>query len=260
MDAALRADPPERVFHLAGLSSIRQSEGAARKAYEANVNGAGSLARGLCAHAPGAAVIFASSGEVYGGAFKSGDALAETAPVRPLNVYARSKLAAEILFQDVLSESCPVIALRLLNHSGPGQDERFVVPSFAAQIARIEKGLIPPRLAVGNLDVNRDFLDVADVIDAYMKALVLADSAKGFQIYNIASGKLRSIRSILDRLVGLAQVKPSVEQSSELVRPVEIRSTLCDASAFQARTGWRPKRDFDETTAAILEWWRSHVS
>ena len=66
---------------------------------------------------------------------------------------------------DLLSERCPVIALRLLNHSGPGQDERFVVPNFAVQIARIEKGLIEPKLSVGNLEVERDFLDVDDVID-----------------------------------------------------------------------------------------------
>ena len=222
--------------------------------------GAGSLAKALYTYAPGAAVIFASSGEVYGGAYASGMPLSETAPVRPLNAYSRSKLAAEILLQDTLSESSPVIALRLLNHSGPGQDERFVVPSFAAQIARIEKGLIPPSLAVGNLDVERDFLDVEDVIDAYMKALALADSARGFQIYNIASGRPRSIGSVLDHLISLANVKPSVRRAAELMRPGEISRTLCDVSAFQMLTGWRPLRDFDETTAAILEWWRARVS
>jgi GDP-4-dehydro-6-deoxy-D-mannose reductase len=150
--------------------------------------------------------------------------------------------------------------LRLLNHSGPGQDERFVVPSFAARIARMEKGLIPLLLTVGNLDVERDFLDVEDVLDAYMEALALSGSAKGFDVYNVASGRMRSIRSILDRLVGIAAVKPSVEQASELMRPGEIRRTACDASAFRARTGWRPRRDFDDTLAATLEWWRGHLA
>ena len=260
VDAAIRADPPERIFHLAGLSSIRQAEGAAGKTYEANVNGTGCLANALHAHAPGAAVIFASSGEVYGGTFASGVALSETAAVQPLNAYSRSKLAAEILLQDTLSESCPVIALRLLNHSGPGQDERFVVPSFAAQIARIEKGMIPAKLTVGNLDVKRDFLDVEDVIDAYLAALTLADSAKGFQIYNIASGRPRSIGSILDRLVSLTPLKFSIERALELTRRREIASASCDASAFRALTGWRPSRDFDETTEAILDWWRTRLN
>jgi GDP-4-dehydro-6-deoxy-D-mannose reductase len=260
VEAAVRADRPQRVFHLAALSSVKQAEGAARRTYDVNVNGTGSLARALRAHAPGAVVVFASSGEIYGSVYASGEAVTETAAVGPLNAYARSKLAAEILLQDVLSDACPVIALRLLNHSGPGQDERFVVPSFAARIARIEKGLSPPSLEVGNLEARRDFLDIDDVIEAYMETLRLADSANGFQVYNIASGRPRSIGSILDRLIGLAKVKPTVLQAPELMRPGEIASTLCDASAFRARTGWQPTRDFDDTTAAILDWWRAHVA
>jgi GDP-4-dehydro-6-deoxy-D-mannose reductase len=259
VDAAIRADPPSLVFHLAALSSVRQAEGAARRTHEVNVGGTAALAAALAAHAPGAALVFASSADIYGGAFASGEALTETAPVRPLSAYARSKLAAEILLQDVLSATCPVIALRLLNHSGPGQDERFVVPNFAAQIARIEKGMAAPVLTVGNLDAERDFLDVEDVLDAYMAALALSRSAQGFQVYNVASGRTRSIRSILDRLIALATVTPSVEQAAERMRPADIARTACDAAAFRARTGWQPKRDFDDTLSAILDWWRGRV-
>ena len=259
VDAAIQADRPDRIFHLAGLSSVKQAEGATFKTCEVNIGGTTALARALYEHAPGAALIFASSGAVYGAAFASGEPLAETAPARPLDTYGRSKLAGEIVLQDMLSERCPVIVLRLLNHSGPGQDERFVVPSFAAQIARMEKGLAPPSLSVGNLDVERDFLDLEDVIDAYLDALSMAGDAKGFQIYNIASGRLRTVASVLDRLIGLTSVKPVVESNSGRLRAGEITATRCDISAFQARTGWGPKRDFDDTIAAILDWWRERL-
>ena len=259
VDAAVRADPPRRAFHLAGLSSVKQTEGAAAATYAVNANGTQHLARALGAHAPGATVVFASTGMVYGSAFASGEPLSETAPVRPLDAYARSKLAGEIVLQDLLSERCPVITLRLLNHSGPGQDERFVVPSFAAQIARIEKGLAEPKLSVGNLGAERDFLDVDDVIDAYMAALALADHAKGFAVFNIASGRLRSIASILDRLIALSPAKLAVEKDAGRMRASEIAATRCDTAAFTARTGWRPQRDFDDTIAAILDWWRGRV-
>jgi GDP-4-dehydro-6-deoxy-D-mannose reductase len=259
VDAAIRMDRPDRVYHLAGLSSVKQAEGAAAQACEVNVGGTAALARALYAHAPGAALIFAGSGTVYGAAFNSGEPLTEQAAVRPLDAYARSKLAGEIVLQDMLAERCPVIALRLLNHSGPGQDERFVVPSFAAQIARIEKGLVPATLSVGNLEVERDFLDVEDVIDAYLAALRIADQAVGFQLYNVASGKPRSIASILERLIALSRAKPEVERASRRVRAGEIASTRCDSSAFRTRTGWRPTRDFDDTIAAILDWWRARV-
>src|SRR5690348_7693993 len=87
-DAAVRADPPSRVFHLAGLSSVKQAEGTAMATYEVNASGTEHLARALGTHAPGAVTIFASTGTVYGSAFAMGDALGETAPVRPLDAYA----------------------------------------------------------------------------------------------------------------------------------------------------------------------------
>lgn len=259
VDAAIRAIGPTRIFHLAGLSSVRQAEGAARRTYEVNVNGTASLAKALRRHAPGAVTVFASSGEVYGAAFASGQPLAETSPVRPMNAYARSKLAAEIALQDTLSETCPVIALRLLNHTGPGQDERFVVPTFAAQLARIEKGLAPPRMKVGNLSAERDFMDVEDVIDAYVAALKLADSANGFQVFNVASGAPRSIRSILDTLLSLSSASPAVEQNPGAMRANEIARTVCDTSSFRAATGWQPGQEFSATLARTLDWWRGRV-
>lgn len=257
--AAVRATPPKLIFHLAAISSVGQSQGAARATHEVNVTGTLNLAEALRAHAPGARLVFASSGEVYGAAFSSGAALDETSPARPLNPYARSKLAAEYMLQDRLSDVCPVIALRLLNHIGPGQDERFVVPGFAAQIARIEKGLIPPKLMVGNLAAERDFVDVDDVIDAYLATLTSGDGEPGFTVYNVASGQPRSIRSILDRLIALSTARFDVEPDPARLRPSEIARTLSDASAFRQRTGWQPKRDLDGTLSQILDWWRERI-
>ncbi|MGE3307708.1 MAG: NAD-dependent epimerase/dehydratase family protein, partial [Rhizobiaceae bacterium] len=204
VDAAIADARPAQVFHLAALSSVGQAQGAARATHDVNVGGTFNLAEALRRHSPGTGVIFASSGEIYGGAFAAGAPLAEGASVLPLNSYARSKLAAEFVLHDRLADACPVVALRLLNHTGAGQDERFVVPTFAAQIARIEKGLHPPQVHVGNLAAERDFLDVDDVIDAYVRAFTIIGEAPGFRVFNVASGAPRSIASILDRLVALA--------------------------------------------------------
>jgi GDP-4-dehydro-6-deoxy-D-mannose reductase len=76
-----------------------------------------------------------------------------------------------------------------LNHTDAGQDERFVLPSFAAQIARIEAGLVGPKLLVGDIGVERDFLDVRDVIDAYLLILARAKSLpQRRSLFNVASG------------------------------------------------------------------------
>lgn len=259
VDAAVRLAPPSQVFHLAAISSVGQSQGAARATHEVNVTGTLNLAEALRKHAPGAGLVFASSGEVYGSAFLSGRPLAESAPMRPLNPYARSKLAAEFLLMDRLSDVSPVIALRLLNHIGPGQDERFAVPGFAAQIARIEKGLVPPKLMVGNLAAERDFLAVDDVIEAYLDVLALGRGEPGFSVYNVASGEPRSIASILERLTALSTAKFETVSDPARLRPAEIARTLCDASAFRKLTGWRPRRDLDAALKEILDWWRGRA-
>ena len=64
-----------------------------------------------------------------------------------------------------------MVRIRAFNHTGPGQDEVFVAPSFAKQAAEIARGGRKPHLRVGNLDSVRDFLDVDDVVEAYVRLL-----------------------------------------------------------------------------------------
>lgn len=257
---AVRDAMPDRVYHLAALSSVQLSHSAARETFEVNLGGTQALADALRIHSPGAVFIFASTGEVYGSAFAAGTPVTEETAASPLNPYSRSKLAAEFALQDTLSQDCPVIALRLLSHTGFGQDERFVVPSFAGQIARIERGLVPPRLLVGDLSAERDFLDIDDVVNAYLKVLALADTASGFQRFNVASGKVRSIASILEKLASLSATPFAIEPDPARMRPSSIARTLCDASAFGARTGWRPIRNFDRTLEEVLNGWRAKLA
>ena len=67
------------------------------------------------------------------------------------------------MLADVLAQDAPLILCRPFNHTGPGQDERFVIPAFAVQVARIEAGSQAPVIEAGNLTARLDFLDVRDV-------------------------------------------------------------------------------------------------
>jgi len=89
------------------------------------------------------------------------------------------------------------------NHTGAGRPDRFVESSFARQLAEIEAGHRPPRIAVGALDSVRDFLHVEDVVDAYL-ALLEGKAKPG--AYNVASGSGVTIRALLERSPGLPQV------------------------------------------------------
>src|SRR6185295_18499851 len=102
------------------------------------------------------------------------------------------------------------------NHTGAGQAADFVLPAFARQIAAIAAGRSAPRIAVGNLDSVRDFLDVDDVVDAYQRLL---DRGVPADVYNVASGVGRRIGDLLDALIELAGARCAIEIDPARVRP-----------------------------------------
>lgn len=136
-----------------------------------DLNEPAGLPGAIAAARPDAALILASSGEVYGLSFQTGDSLNEAAASSPANPYAASKAAADIAIGEMALRGLRTVRLRTFAHSGAGQTSAFVVAAFARQIARIEAGLQEPIVHTGALDRWRDFLDVRDVCAAYVAAL-----------------------------------------------------------------------------------------
>lgn len=248
---------PDLVLHLAGQASIGQALDAMELTWRINFHGSFNLASALARHAPETTVLFASSASVYGASLRDGPAT-EATPLRPLDAYGRSKAAAEAAFVDILAPGSKLVVLRPVNHTGPRQHGRnFVLSSFAAQIAAIESGRSVPQLIVGDLSKERDFLDVRDVVDAYVG---LAKSARELpervSFFNIASGEAHSIRSLLDRLRAMARCGFDEEVDPGLRRPFDIARIVCDASHLRETTGWAPRRSIDEMLRSLLEYWR----
>jgi len=140
------------------------------------INAGGTLnvleaARRLAAGGVRTRVLVVSSADVYGAQPPEAYPLRETTAPRPANPYAASKVAAEALASAfVQSFGVDAVVTRAFNHIGTGQDERFAVPAFALQLARIAAGA-EPVVRVGNLSATRDVLDVRDVCDAYVQSL-----------------------------------------------------------------------------------------
>ena len=156
------------MVHLAAIPTIAGAVADPAAAWRVNVMGTLDLARAIHQYAPECTLIFAGSAEAYGATARQGVPLKETDPLQPLNEYAATKAAADLALGALAANGLRVIRFRPFNHTGPGQTDEFVVPAFASQIARIEKGAQPPVMMVGNLDAQRDFLDVRDVVDAYV--------------------------------------------------------------------------------------------
>lgn len=243
---------PDLVIHMAAQASVGQSHDASEATWAVNFDGSFSLAKAVAAYAPEAAILFTSSAEVYGLSLCSGP-VAETAPLIPQNCYARSKAATEFMLTDVLPKTSRMIVARPFNHLGAGQDERFVMASLAAQIARIEAGLQEPVVRVGNTDAARDFLDVEDVCDAYVHLLELAPRLDQHAVFNISTGQARMVRELLDILVRASTATFRIEVDPLRLRPNDIPVAVGLNAKICSSTIWRPKRELLDTVRKLLD-------
>jgi GDP-4-dehydro-6-deoxy-D-mannose reductase len=239
--AALDLARPDLVFHLAAQTFVPESFASPVATYRTNVIGTANLANAVREYARDRAmprIVFTSSAEVYGSRPPVDMPLRETEMPAPATPYAASKLGAEaIVLAEARGLGLDVVIARAFNHIGPGQNERFVVPSFARQLARIAAGASPLML-VGNLNAVRDFLDVRDVVAAYLA--LARDGARG-EIYNVCSGAGRTVRDVLRELIAIAGVPVEVREDPERMRPLDVPVFVGSAQKLEAATGWHPQ-------------------
>lgn len=246
--AAVAEVKPEAVLHLAGFSSVAKSHQNPARVFAVNTMGVLHLLTALRENAPKARVLVVGSGEVYG-PVAEGTLAKESHPHVPLSPYSASKSAAELAGEQFFrSYGMEVILARPFNHLGSGQDPTFVVPSFAAQIRAIALGTVDPVLRTGNLDAIRDFSHVKDVVDAYR--LLLAKGEPG-QAYNVCSGEGRTIRSLLEEMLRLANVQATIELDPARLRPSDIPSLVGSADKLRA-LGWAPKLSVADALRDVL--------
>ncbi|SHI56126.1 Nucleoside-diphosphate-sugar epimerase [Roseomonas rosea] len=257
---AVAAARPDAVLHLAARADVGASFRDPLAAWRTNLMGTVGLAEAVLRVAPRAPFLMASSGEVYGLAFRAGTPVAEDTTPAPANPYAASKAAADLALGEMALRGLRAIRMRPFTHTGAGQSDGFVVAAFAHQVARIEAGLQPPLLQTGALDRWRDFLDVRDVCSAYVTALARADDLAPGMALNICSGTPRRIGDMLDSLLRLSGVEARVEQEAARLRPTDVERVLGDCSRARAVLGWAPAIPWEETLATVLADWRERVA
>ncbi len=258
--AAIQKIKPDIVIHLAAISHVPTSFSQPLLTWQTNVLGTLNILEALHKHAPQAFLLFVSSSEVYGDAFKSNQALTEDSPCLPMNPYAASKLAAELACQQYFKQGMQGVIARPFNHIGPGQSEAFVTASFAKQIAAIELGLQTPVLQVGNLTAYRDFLDVRDVCAAYLALIELRNTPLDKRIFNIASGTACSIQNVLDTLLSLSPASIEIETDPQRLRPSDISFAVGNSQHLRAQTSWQPQYELTAALASLLDDWRQRLA
>jgi GDP-4-dehydro-6-deoxy-D-mannose reductase len=246
---------PEAIVHLAAQSSVAVSWKQPELTYRVNYLGTRAVLKVAERVAPQARMLMVSTADLYGSAAPGAEPFGEEAALRPRSPYARSKAAADLLGGAFAARGLDVVRVRPFNHTGPGQTDVFVLSSFARQVAAIEAGASEPVLRVGNLDSVRDFLDIEDVIDAYV---ALLDRAVPAGVYNVASGTGVRVGDAPRGLCELAGVEPRVEVNPDFFRPTDI-AVGC-AGRLRETTGWEPRVPFRRSLERLLDDWRARIS
>lgn len=202
-------------------------------------------------------ILIVGSSEEYGLVRPEELPVVENAPLRPLNPYAVSKVAQEMLgLQYYYGHGLSVIVVRPFNHIGPRQRLGFVAADFACQIAQAEVGVQPHVVEVGNLDVARDFGDVRDFVRAYHLAMTQGEPG---QVYNIGSEQAHTVRELLDTLLSFSHTRIEVREDPLRRRAADVPKVVSDCRKFRERTGWRVTIPFTQTLCDVLEDWRARV-
>lgn len=257
VEALIDDASPDAVVHLAAQSSAGRSFAEPFDTLTRNVVPALNVLEALRKRGRKTRVLAVGSGEVYGPVPPAELPVTENRDPRPANPYALSKAIQEqCCIQYASLYGADVVMTRSFNHTGAGQRDTFVLPSFARQVSEIRLGVRKPEIDAGALDLRRDFTDVRDVARAYVSLL---EKGRAGEVYNVCSGTSHSLRELLRRLCDIAGVAPEIRVDLRRMRPNDIEELRGDPSKIARETGWRPQIDIVETLEWLLGFWSGIV-
>ena len=220
---------PNEIYHLAAISNVKQSYQLGWKTYEVNLRGTHNLLESIRENdIIGVKMLFIGSSDCYG--VIKDEKVPETKPLKPINPYSVSKASADMLcYQYYKNFNLKVIRTRSFNHTGFGQRDTFVIPSFINQVIKsiIDKDY---KVYTGDLSPIRDFSDVEDVVKAYRQ---LMEKGEVGEVYNVCSGRGYSINELLDYIIKISGENINVITDKGRFRPTESPKIIGDNSKLR---------------------------
>ncbi|MEO7803715.1 MAG: GDP-mannose 4,6-dehydratase [Actinomycetota bacterium] len=250
IESVLSKQPIDAVIHLAAQASVPVSWEDPSATYRTNILGTSNLLQGMHQHGI-PKVLLVGSAQQYE---PKETPLREVDPLLGMTPYSLSKIAQEQIGLMMHQRyGMQVLIARSFNHTGPGQGPHYSVGAFCHQIVEIERGTRDKKMKVGYLGARRDFLDVRDVVGAYLR--IIEDGNAG-EVYNVCSGEALEIREILETLIGFATVGDvEIEEDSD-PRPGDPAMLVGDGTKILSQLGWRPKIPMKESLRDTLDWYR----
>lgn len=239
---------PDIIVNLAAISSVGASWNIPQTTVLVNVVGALNILEAARKSEIKPKILFVGSSEEY---VISEKVIDETTQLNASNPYGISKITQEQfakLYRD--QYGLKVYCVRPFNHTGVGQRDSFVLPSFCKQVAEIEKSGQSGTIKVGNLKVKRDFSHVKDIVRAYR---MIVESEDCEIVYNVGSGKAYSLEELLEFIKGLSSQKIDIKIDSERFRPSDQPMVRCNHRLITKRLGWIPEFTIFDTLKEMYE-------
>ncbi len=245
----MRAFKPEVIFHLAAQKSVSESLKHPRKDAEINLVGLCNILEAI----PGSGLqkfIFASTGgAMYGDQAKL--PATEALPANPSSPYGLAKYVSE-RYLELWSKlhNFQTVSLRFANVYGPRQDpwgEAGVIAILAQRAVEKE-----PMRVFGTGQHTRDYVYVADVVQAFLKAV----EVEGSGTYNIGTGQETSVLDIIQTLSKVIGRELEINYQPEVVG--EMARSSIDASKARAGLNWQPSVVLEAGIRKTYEWFQSH--
>jgi len=248
---AVRESAPDFVFHLAAQTPANAPGATPEASLLTNPRLALHLLEAVRAHRPRARVLLVSSSAVYGHVPEPELPIRETAPLQPTTLYGVSKAAEELLgIRCAAEHGLDVRRARAFNLLGPGEPSSMLTTTLAAQVAEIASGRRPGVVRVRHRATARDYTDVRDAARAYWSILERGAPA---EVYNVCSGTAVPIALLVERLVALAGIEATVEETEGGPGPGDIRVQAGDHGKLTGATGWRPAFDLERSLGDLLQ-------
>lgn len=253
----------DAVIHFAGLKAVGESEVEPLKYYDNNVSGSVVLFEEM-ARAEIKTLVFSSSATVYG---DPGVAqYTEDLPLKPDNVYGRTKLMVEDVLRDV-KKSDPVWRIALLRYFNPvgahesgliGEDPSGVPNNLMPFVAQVAVGRIESIAIFGN-DYptpdgtgKRDFIHVDDLASGHLSALKVLNDSPEMLTVNLGTGRSYSVLEMVNAFTN-ASGKP-VPYEIVQRRAGDLAEYYADPSLARRLLGWRAQHGIERMCEDVWRW------
>jgi len=224
------------VIHLAAKISVSESIKNPMETFQNNVDGTKNVLI-ACEKNNVEKIILASSAAVYGEGIPK-IKLTEESKMNPISPYGKSKVKMELEIKEFeINNNVNCIILRFFNIYGIGQTPEYagVITKF---IERIKEN--KPLKIFGDGFQTRDFIAIDDVIDSIYNAILYGKSGT----YNIASGKITTIKEMAELMISINGKKLDIEYTNE--QKGDIRNSEADISLAKKEIRYFPKFKLDK--------------